>query len=211
MHPADNLSIWAAPGAAAAYPTYEACEQAADVAMKSNPRIRMFTWWGNGVVGNNTGGTCWFHNHVTVSGGGPYSLEVNHVMGYKGPADDAPPREDYPYDMCDGDCNCGDGLPCGEYLWDHRNGSMLQDFLVNDFVLNAKTGLQNPNIDGFYFDDYWTNTPSKVPPWAPPTYQPRTWSNLRRSGLLLTTRFEASHHSKQQKLKCRTKNTKKKG
>ena len=32
--------------------------------------------------------------------------------------------------------------------WDHRNGSMLRDFLVNEFVLNADTGLGNANISG---------------------------------------------------------------
>ena len=56
-------------------------------------------------------------------------------------------------------------------LWDHRNGSMLQDFLINEFVLNPRTGLGNPNVDGFYFDDGWTKKPSAVPPWAPPTYK----------------------------------------
>ena len=48
---------------------------------------------------------------------------------------------------------------------------MLQDFLVNEFILNPRTGLGNPNVDGFYFDDGWSDTPSAVPPWAPPTYR----------------------------------------
>jgi hypothetical protein len=42
---------------------------------------------------------------------------------------------------------------CRRYLWDHRNGSMLQRFLIDEFVLNSKTGLGNHNVDGFYFDD----------------------------------------------------------
>ena len=54
----------------------------------------------------------------------------------------------------DGDCalpcDCG-GVPCGEYLWDHRNAS-LRDFLVNEFILGAN-GLGNANVSGFYLDD----------------------------------------------------------
>jgi hypothetical protein len=30
---------------------------------------------------------------------------------------------------------------------------MLQRFLIDEFVLNSKTGLGNHNVDGFYFDD----------------------------------------------------------
>ena len=36
-------------------------------------------------------------------------------MGYKGPAADAPVIAQS-YSTCDGDCDCGEGLPCGEYL-----------------------------------------------------------------------------------------------
>jgi hypothetical protein len=43
-------------------------------------------------------------------------------------------------------CDCG-GVPCGEYLWDHRNAS-LRSYLINEFVLGA-TGLQNENVSGF--------------------------------------------------------------
>jgi len=54
----------------------------------------------------------------------------------------------------DGDCtlpcDCG-GVPCGEYLWDHRNAT-LRDFLVNEFILGAN-GLGNANVSGFYLDD----------------------------------------------------------
>ena len=32
--------------------------------------------------------------------------------------------------------------------FDHRNGSMLQDWLVNEYAGSAATGLANPNIDG---------------------------------------------------------------
>jgi len=53
----------------------------------------------------------------------------------------------------DGVCDCGN-QPCGEYLWDHRNGTMLRDWLVNEFILGA-TGLGSPSIHGFFMDDYW--------------------------------------------------------
>ena len=46
-----------------------------------------------------------------------------------------------------------------QYLWDHRNQS-LRTFLIDEFVLNAKTGLGNPHVDGFFFDDGWTNKPA---------------------------------------------------
>jgi len=64
---------------------------------------------------------------------------------------------DYPSGdgSCREPCNCG-GVPCGEYLFDHRNAS-LRDFLINE-VLLGPTGLGNSNISGFYLDDNWHNT-----------------------------------------------------
>ena len=41
-----------------------------------------------------------------------------------------------------------------EYLFDHRNGSMLRDFLVNDFI-GGPTGVDNPAVSGVNIDDYW--------------------------------------------------------
>lgn len=61
-------------------------------------------------------------------------------------------------------CDCG-GVPCGEYLWDHRNAS-LRDYLVNTFVLGP-LGLGNENISGIFLDDGWTNTSHAVLPWEP--------------------------------------------
>ena len=46
---------------------------------------------------------------------------------------------------CTKECDCGPGLPCGEYLWDHRNGSMLREWLVNEFIGGAN-GLANPLV-----------------------------------------------------------------
>jgi hypothetical protein len=48
---------------------------------------------------------------------------------------------------CPGPCDCG-GVPCGEYLWDHRNTS-LRSWIVNEFLLGP-TGLGNENVSGFY-------------------------------------------------------------
>ena len=73
-----------------------------------------------------------------------------------------------------GGCDCG-ANPCGEYLWDHRNGSMLRDFLVNE-VIGGPNGVDNPAISGINVDDYWNwnghpqggypNGPSEVDPHA---------------------------------------------
>lgn len=158
-----SCQVWQAPKTV----DWQACSRAADIAMQTNPLIRIFTWWPDS--NSKTGlGACWLTKAKYAGIGGP---EKNHVMGYKGPASATPDIPSSSYNTCLGDCDCGPGLPCGEYLWDHRNGSMLEDFLINDFVLNPRTGLRNPNIDGFYFDDGWTNKPSPVPPWAPPTYK----------------------------------------
>ena len=58
-----------------------------------------------------------------------------------------------PDGVCEEYCDCGT-QPCGEYLWDHRNGSMLQEFLLNEHIA-GENGLKNPNIDGFFIDDFW--------------------------------------------------------
>jgi hypothetical protein len=62
-------------------------------------------------------------------------------------------------------CDCG-LHPCGEYLFDHRNGTMLRDFLVKDVVLGAlltdattststSTSTATKIVDGLFLDDYW--------------------------------------------------------
>jgi hypothetical protein len=50
-------------------------------------------------------------------------------------------------------CNCGT-QPCGEYLFDHRNGSMLRDWLLNEFI-GGPLGLGNAAISGLFLDDFW--------------------------------------------------------
>ena len=51
---------------------------------------------------------------------------------------------------CKDNCDCGVN-PCGEYLWDHRNGSMLQEFLLEHYI-GGSTGVGNPAIDGLFID-----------------------------------------------------------
>ena len=62
---------------------------------------------------------------------------------------------EYPHGdgSCPGPCDCG-AVPCGEYLYDHRAGQPLRDWIVNDFVLGS-TGLANANVSGFYFGAAW--------------------------------------------------------
>ena len=72
--------------------------------------------------------------------------------------------------QCHQECDCGKGLPCGEYLYDHRNAS-LRKWLTDTFILASanNTGLNNPNIDGFYIDDGWSDHQDAILPWMPKT------------------------------------------
>jgi hypothetical protein len=38
------------------------------------------------------------------------------------------------------------GVPCGEYLFDHRNGSMLQQWFIDEFV-GGSDGIDSPHIE----------------------------------------------------------------
>lgn len=60
---------------------------------------------------------------------------------------DQTPKHPHGDGSCVDLCDCG-GVPCGEYLWDHRNAS-LRAYLLNEFVLGP-TGLGNENVSGFY-------------------------------------------------------------
>ena len=60
---------------------------------------------------------------------------------------------------CNETCDCGtnpDGtkLPCGEYLFDHRNSS-LGDWFVQEFLL-GRLGLGSEYVDGYFLDDDWS-------------------------------------------------------
>jgi len=59
--------------------------------------------------------------------------------------------------------DCGNGVQCGEYLFDHRNAS-LRDCIIEQFVV-SKNGVLNPAIDGVFLDDNWSaNGPSEEDP-----------------------------------------------
>lgn len=63
------------------------------------------------------------------------------------------PEHPHPDGVCIKECDCGK-KPCGEYLFDHRNGSMLTDFLIKEHILGPN-GVGNVNIDGLFIDDFW--------------------------------------------------------
>jgi len=53
----------------------------------------------------------------------------------------------------DGGCDCGT-QPCGEYLFDHRNGTQLLSWLLENHILSM-TAVGHPSIDGLFMDDFW--------------------------------------------------------
>ena len=65
------------------------------------------------------------------------------------------PSQPHPDGSCtDGVCDCGAKNPCGEYLFDHRNGSALREWIVNELILGP-TALGASEISGLFIDDYW--------------------------------------------------------
>lgn len=60
---------------------------------------------------------------------------------------DQTPQHPHGDGSCIDACDCGAGVPCGEYLWDHRNGTMLRDFLINEHLLGP-TGRATPPFRG---------------------------------------------------------------
>ena len=58
-------------------------------------------------------------------------------------------------------CDCG-GVPCGRYLWDHRNASMRR-WLIEEHILGP-TGVGNANISAIYLDDNWQTVPGAESP-----------------------------------------------
>lgn len=61
------------------------------------------------------------------------------------------PGNPNPDGNCVGTCDCG-GVPCGEYLWDHRNASM-REWLVS--TLTGPYGTGSGVVDGFFLDDFF--------------------------------------------------------
>jgi hypothetical protein len=59
------------------------------------------------------------------------------------------PADPAPDGACVGVCDCG-SVPCGEYLWDHRNAS-LRPWLISTLV----DPIRNDGISGWFVDDFW--------------------------------------------------------
>lgn len=152
---------------------WTACRALADKADR-----KIFTWWANKVGGN---GSCWLSSEwstppIPPNQGKLPVIEAEHVSGYKpsSSTDPAPPPLGL-YDECDdGECDCGPGLPCGEYLWDHRNQS-LREWLIADFLLGPD-GLGNVNVDGYYVDDSWSRGAGK-------NFDPTTWNSCSNGAI----------------------------
>ena len=58
--------------------------------------------------------------------------------------------------------DCG-GIPCAEYLWDHRNAS-AREYIVNT-IIGGPDAMGSDSIDGIFLDDFWTNFPFALP-WS---------------------------------------------
>ena len=50
--------------------------------------------------------------------------------------------------------DCGDVIPCGDYVFNHRNQS-LRKWLVEEHML-GKMGMGHPAVDGYLIDDWYT-------------------------------------------------------
>ena len=56
-------------------------------------------------------------------------------------------------------CNCG-ANPCGEYLFDFRNASLVEWYLGHGYMGGA---LEHPSVDGLILDDFWSGgRPSEI-------------------------------------------------
>jgi len=58
--------------------------------------------------------------------------------------------------------DCGDRVPCGDYVFDHRNQS-LRHWLVEEYFM-GRMGMGHAAVEGFLIDDWWTHGgPAEVP------------------------------------------------
>lgn len=82
---------------------------------------------------------------------------VTQCSGYYHDQEQTPafvtPRNPSPGIPCYEPCDCGT-LPCGEYLFDHRNGSQLTEWLLKHYILSP-TALGSDAISGLFIDDFW--------------------------------------------------------
>lgn len=63
--------------------------------------------------------------------------------------------------VCNGTtCNCG-ASPCGEFLFNFSNSSMVDWWLLEH--MGGELGLDHPDVDGLILDDYWSSAgPSEI-------------------------------------------------
>lgn len=60
--------------------------------------------------------------------------------------------------LCDGPCDCGAGIPCGEFLF-NLSDAALREWYANEYVLGPQS-MGSGVVDGFFFDDAWRDSPS---------------------------------------------------
>ena len=75
------------------------------------------------------------------------------------------------YPHGDGDCpapncDCGEGVPCGFYIWNHSSttvvyGQTFLEWFRDDYIFDAQ-GV-SPLVSGMYFDDYFPTGPGGFP------------------------------------------------
>ena len=98
-----------------------------------------------GAEKNSTICSDFYHDLIDSPEPGPTTEKRNTVWSKTG------------YAMCDGDCDCGT-VPCAEYVYDHRNGSMLTKWLIDEYV-GGPFGTGSPHVDGVFVDDFWCAGP----------------------------------------------------
>ena len=115
----DNISVWGLyqKSSDRTTDTYEDCAAAAAAAVAAgNIAARYFTWWGHvdNASSNITVWRCWMSSPAGWEMGYvPPGVAV--VSGFRGVPRPQPP-EAWGDGICPGDCDCGPGIPCGEYL-----------------------------------------------------------------------------------------------
>ena len=63
-------------------------------------------------------------------------------------------------------CDCGQGVPCGFYMWNHSSTTVVhnQTFLEwfrDDYIFDYQG--TSPLVSGMYFDDFWPVGPGRFP------------------------------------------------
>jgi hypothetical protein len=75
------------------------------------------------------------------------------------------------YPHGDGDCpapncDCGKGVPCGFYMWNHSSTTVVNnqtffEWFRDDYIFDAQG--TSPLVSGMYFDDFWPDSGSRFP------------------------------------------------